>query len=246
MAARVIKELKGHSGSAVYLMNKHGTTFVRKTGDFVRNLNQFQKLESFNIPKVYSITSTFFDMEYIHGLDIRSFLINYPAETLAEALLDILNQFASTAQPKDYTDSYQDFFDKVNFDVLPFSRQEFTTRLPKQLYQSQYHGDLTLENLIYSNQRFYMIDCSEGIWDSYIFDIAKLRQDLECKWFLRDNPAMLENKLAYIQDRILQRFPLASDNSLLILMLLRVVRYCQVNDANWKFLIGEIHKLWKL
>ena len=245
MAARVIKELKGHSGSTVFLMNKHNRLFVRKTGDFARNLNQFQKLTAYNIPRVYSVTSTFFDMEYIHGLDMRSFLINYPAEILAEGLLEILNQFATQALPKDYSEVYNNFFDRVDFAHLPFTRAEFERCLPKQLYISPYHGDLTLENLIYNNQRFYMIDCSEGVWDSYIFDIAKLRQDLECQWFLRDNPAMLQNKLAYIQDRILQRFPIANDTSLLILMLLRVVRYCEVNDKNWKFLIGEIHKLWK-
>jgi hypothetical protein len=245
MAARIVKELKGHSGSAVYLMTKHSRLFVRKTGDFKRNINQLQKLVNYNVPQVYSVTSNFFDMEYIHGLDMRSFLINYPAEALVDFLIDVLCKFSEQAQLKDYTATYVEFLSKIDYSVLPFTQQQFLPTLPTHLPCGTYHGDLTLENLIYSNQEFYMIDCSEGLWDSYVFDIAKLRQDLECKWFLRENPAMLENKLAYIQDKIFKHFPISINQSLLILMLLRVLRYCKVNDDNWNFLIKEINKLWK-
>lgn len=247
MAAKVITEFKGHSGCGVYLMGKRENLFVRKTGNFHRNLTQLQTLaDRFPVPKVFSVTSNHMDMEYIHGLDMRSFLISNPAEALAEFLIVTLTKLSRDSVSKDYTPVYQEFLDQIDFKPLPFTSDEFLDSLPRHLHASTYHGDLTLENLVYNtNTGFYMIDCSVGIWDSYIFDIAKLRQDLECRWFLRNCPAMLETKLMYIQDRILAQFPEGASNSLLILMLLRVMRYCQVGDINWKFLQKEIHRLWK-
>lgn len=246
MAARIVKEFKGHSGCGVYLMTKHQKLFVRKTGSFQRNLEQLTILNNFPVPKIYSSTSDFIDMEYIHGLDIRTYLINFSSDLLSNFLLDLLNQFAQTSINKDYSSIYIKFLDGLDFFYcLNFTKEDLYNRLPKTLPQSLYHGDLTLENIIYSSRGFYIIDCASGIWDSYIFDIAKLRQDLECKWFLRNNPAMLENKLDNIQRNLLQTYPDASNNAMLILMLLRVVKYCQPNDLNWQFLIKEINRLWK-
>ena len=247
MAAKVITEFKGHSGCGVYLMGKRQNLFVRKTGDFARNAAQLSVLaDKFPVPKIFSTTANHIDMEYIHGLDMRSFLISNPAEPLADFLIKILEQLSIGSTDKDYTEIYISFLKAIDYTDLPFTQTELFSTLPKIIPSSTYHGDLTLENLVYNtNTGFYMIDCSTGLWDSYIFDIAKLRQDLDCKWFLRNNPAMLETKLDYIKEKILTHFPGAQNDSLLILMLLRVLRYCQYNDTNYNFLISEIKRLWK-
>ena len=52
----------------------------------------------------------------------------------------------------------------------------------------------------------YLIDCSEGIFDSFIFDYSKLRQDIELKWFLRKRKAYFEVKLKYIYDHLKKTF----------------------------------------
>ena len=82
-------------------------------------------------------------------------------------------------------------------------------------------------------------------YDSYIFDIAKLRQDLECKWFLRDTNLMLDVKLSSIQKRILKEFPLANNDYILILMLLRVYLHTKPGDSERQFIMKEINRLWK-
>ena len=247
MAAKVITELKGHSGCGVYLMGKRQRLFVRKTGNFQRNADQQILLEkNFPVPQIFSITSTHMDMEYIHGLDMRNFLISHPAELLSTFLINILDKFAADSKLKDYTVAYETFLDRVDFSLLPFTKEDLIEKLPRQLHSSTYHGDLTLENIIYNPQLgFYLIDCSTGLWDSYIFDIAKLRQDLECRWFLRNNPAMLETKITYIQDQLFAKFPIGKSDYLLILMLLRVLQYCKFDDSNWQFLHREIKRLWK-
>jgi tRNA A-37 threonylcarbamoyl transferase component Bud32 len=247
MAAKVITEFKGHSGCGVFLMGKRGNLFVRKTGNFLRNIQQ-QKvlLENFYVPKIFNVTESHVDMEYIHGLDMRSFLIAHPANSLIDFLVVTIKKFAAQSTSKTYLDSYTSFLTQFNYSQFPFAAQELVDKLPAVVPSGLYHGDLTLENIIYnSNMGFAMIDCSVGIWDSYVFDLAKLRQDLHCKWFLRNNPAMLESKLGFIQNSILEEFPEANNDATLILMLMRVLRYCKVGDPNYEFLIKEINKLWK-
>ena len=108
-----------------------------------------------------------------------------------------------------------------------------------------YHGDLTLENIMHSDAGFYMIDPVTSEYDSYIFDIAKMRQDLECKWFVRKEHLKLDVKLEYIQNKILDEFPLANNDYLLILMLLRVWNYTIPKTKEQRFILENIIKLWK-
>jgi tRNA A-37 threonylcarbamoyl transferase component Bud32 len=108
-----------------------------------------------------------------------------------------------------------------------------------------YHGDLTLENIIHSEFGFYMIDPVTIEYDSYIFDMHKMRQDLECKWFLRDSDIKLDTKLQQIQDKLREEYPQAFDDSLLILMLLRVYLHTKQGDPDRDFIMKEIKRLWK-
>jgi 5-methylthioribose kinase len=128
---------------------------------------------------------------------------------------------------------------------FPFTKEELISRLPKILPSSMYHGDLTLENIIHTDAGFYMIDPVTIEYDSYIFDIAKMRQDLECKWFLRDSNIKLDTKLQQIQDRLREEYPQAFDDSLLILMLLRVYAHTTKGDSNCDFIMREVRRLWK-
>jgi thiamine kinase-like enzyme len=118
--------------------------------------------------------------------------------------------------------------------------------LPATLPSSNYHGDLTLENIIFTEDRgFFLIDCVSIEYDSFIFDIAKLRQDLSCGWFLRYSDIKLDSKLKLIQQQILEKYPQANDSYLLILMLLRVYKHSKPNTLERNFLVQEINKLWK-
>ena len=250
MDGKILKELKGHSGNKIYLLETEDCQFfVHKSGDIKRNVERLEDLfrEFYDVPFILNTDGeTFMVMEYIHGLDMKEYLKMNTINKLAGFIIETLNSFAKDAVLCDYTEVYHQKLDWVDSVTdLPFSKDELITRLPKELPRSQYHGDFTLENLMFSEDKFMMIDAVTIEYDSYIFDIAKLRQDLECKWFLREDTLKLDVKLRNLQDKILERFPLAKNDYILILMLLRVYRHTQPGDSNHQFIMKEINRLWK-
>jgi len=242
-----IKELSGFSGSKIYLMRDQNHLFVRKIGNVDRNYERLSFLiNEFSVPKIYNYGDDILDLEYIHGLDMCTYLQSNGIEDLKKFIFDTLDRFAKNSQDRDYTEIYNKKLQWLDgIDALPFTRGELVERLPKILPSGIYHGDLTLENILFASDRFYMIDGVYIEYDSYVFDIAKMRQDLECKWFLRHDPVKIDIKLQNLQREILDRYPLANDDNLLILMLLRVLAHANPNTFNYDFLIKGIKKLWK-
>lgn len=247
MAATVIKKLYGHSGSRIYLMREHQRTFVRKIGNVERNYERLTALRAsaYPVPAIYDKTGDTLDIEYIHGLDIKSYLVSGDVELLAAFLIAMLDRLSADKTVKDYTEVYRHKLAFVDAALdLPFTQAQLVARLPSRLPASTYHGDFTLENVLRSNAAFYLIDAITVEYDSYIFDVAKLRQDLQCQWFLRNSTLMLTVKLQYLQDKLLSRFTEAADDALLILMLLRVYPYTRADDQNRVFIVKAIKSLW--
>jgi len=248
MEEKVIQELKGHSGSKIFLMEKNNNVFVRKIGNVERNYERLTALyqDGYNVPFIYEKTGEVLDMEYIHGLDMKSYLLSGSVSNLTDFILNNLNRLSSNTVDKDYTEIYEKKLEWIHKEEgLPFTKKQLIDRLPKVLPSSNYHGDMTLENILHTDSCFYFIDPVTIEYDSYIFDIAKLRQDLECKWFLRHTKLMLDVKLNYIQERLKQYFKFVDDDNLLILMLLRVFLHTKPGDFNRQFILKEIHRLWK-
>ena len=248
MAAKIIKELKGFSGNQILLMGKHNEMFVRKIGNISRNVERMTALYTeFPIPKIITKLKNRIDMEYLHGLDMISYLARNDYKKLLEFLLITLDKLSKNSVDKDYTSVYIEKLNDIEFgsDII-FSKEQLLTCLPTTLPSSNYHGDLTLENIIFTEDRgFFLIDCVSIEYNSFIFDIAKLRQDLSCGWFLRYSDIRLDSKLKLMQQQILEKYSQADNNYLLILMLLRVYKHSKPNTLERDFLIQEINKLWK-
>jgi len=244
----IVKFLNGHSGSKVMLMESN-RLFIRKVGNTERNFKKLTDLlsEDYPVPEIYSFSDDVLDMEYIHGLDIANYLLYNNISKLNSFISNTIDKFKHTSKLKDYTEVYYKKLNYLDQDcVFPFTKDELIRRLPKFLPSTQYHGDMTLENIICSDDgKFYLIDPLESEYDSYIFDIAKMRQDLDCLWFLRNSTQKISTKVYSLQEKILQRYPEASDDNLLILMLLRVYPNTKHGDMNREFLLKEIKRLWK-
>lgn len=245
---QIVRELKGHSGSRVLLVSEGNKTFVRKIGNVKRNAERLKELaeKGYRVPKIYHYDGEILDMEYIHGLDMKSYITTNGIKKINDFIVDTLNSFAKNTIDKDYTEVYNNKLSwMTGNEPFPFTKEQLIQKLPKILPQSMYHGDMTLENIMSCDDGFCLIDGVFIEYDSYIFDIAKMRQDLECKWFIRNDKIKIDVKLKNLQENILNRFPLAKNNALLILMLLRVYLHTKEGDGNRMFIEKQIDRLWR-
>jgi tRNA A-37 threonylcarbamoyl transferase component Bud32 len=227
-----IKNFYGFSGTKVHLYEDTEKFFVRKFDTNKRNIPRILSLKNIlNLPKIYNIEENYYDMEYIHGLDLKNYLYVNNEEKLIKFIIDSLNKLSEKSLPKNYTSIYEKYLNKINFkNHFKFTKKDLIKKLPKVLPQTQYHGDFTLENLIFSNNKFYFIDPLESEFDSYVFDFSKLRQDLDIYWLVRDNNQHLKEKLDYIKIILSRKFKLMNNKYLFILMLIRVFKYVTDNS----------------
>ena len=248
--ATIVKELKGHSGSKVFLMSGTKGLFIRKESNVLRNKERLQTLRGIlPVPDILHYEDGVLEMEYIHGQDMINYLQYNSPQPLLEFLSNTLNSIRDTnVVDKDYTSVYNEqLYWLLSNKDLPFSKEELIKALPKSLPKTKhYHGDLTLENIIRrSDGKFFLIDPVTVPYDSWVFDLAKLRQDVDSKWFLRNSKARLDAKLKIIDDYVCKEMSqFISIDSLSILMLLRVLRHCEPGDSNYLYLISNINRLW--
>ena len=245
---KLVQTFRGFSGNQIYLMDNDSNLFVRKIGAIGRNVERMSALAGqYPVPKIYRHSEITLDMEYIHGLDIKTYLKAHQPVKLTQFLIGVLTKLSRDSVNKDYTEVYHNKLQEIDFSLLPFTAEQLLHKLPKNLPQSNYIGDLTLENIIYTEDGFYLIDCATIEYDSYIFDIAKLRQDLELQWFTRSTDLVLDVKTNYIKQQLKDYFPaaLVDDKYLLILMLLRVYKHATPESFEHDFLLKGIQRLWK-
>ena len=238
----------GFSGSKVQLFKSSKNLFVRKTGDIERNYERMSALyEVTSVPQVFRKEKDVLDMEYIIGLDMDTYLSYNPIEPLVSFLIDFIKVIRKDTTRKDYTEAYEQFAKIVDQDIgFDFSYRQLLEKLPRYLPQTKYyHGDMTLENIIYNEPYFVFIDPVQTAFDSWVFDLAKIRQDLECGWFTRTSGTNHRYKTRNIQRQLLKRFPLAKNDYLLILMLLRVYRHTEFKSPEADLLQQEANRLWK-
>jgi RIO-like serine/threonine protein kinase len=248
MEKKVVKEFIGHSGCEIFLVKDKHDFFVRKNGNVERNVERLIGLheKGYNVPTIFDSSESYIEMEYIHGLDIVEYLKTRGIKRLGNFIIQTIDSFAKDAIKVDYVNVYDKKLDFIKSTVdLPFTKNEIIDRLPTHLPKSTYHGDFTLENLIFNDESFTMIDPVTIEYDSYVFDLAKLRQDLTCKWFLRNKNIKLDVKLQNLEDYVFKKFGFAKNDYLLILMLLRVYLHTEIGDSNREFILKEIKRLWK-
>jgi tRNA A-37 threonylcarbamoyl transferase component Bud32 len=221
--------------------------FVRKVGAISRNVERMAALRTagYPVPRIIRNSDITLDMEYIHGLDIKTYLKSHQPVRLLQFLIETIERSVGNTVLKDYTSVYKAKLAEIDFSLLPFTLDDLVAKLPTHLPQSNYVGDLTLENIIYTEDGFFLIDCATIEYDSYIFDIAKLRQDLDLRWFTRNSDLVLDVKTNYISQQLRDRYPESDNDYLLILMLLRVYKHARRGTYEHIFLLEGITRLWK-
>jgi RIO-like serine/threonine protein kinase len=124
---KLIKEFVGHSGSKVYLKEcPSGGIYVEKVGNTERNLERLSVLatEGYPVPNIILHEKDHMIMEYIHGLDMKNYLIHNNIYQLLNFIFQTLDKFSENSIQKDYTETYYKKLSWMNDTDFPFTKKE--------------------------------------------------------------------------------------------------------------------------
>jgi tRNA A-37 threonylcarbamoyl transferase component Bud32 len=251
-----IKDFKGHSGCQVQLFNDNDRYTVIKSGN--KNLKKsaeiLTKLQAagFKIPTIYKVGEDFIHMQYLNGVDIKTYLENATIDDLKKlfAFLDRYIDFLSNYPVENISNKIQNKLIEIKnkFDVgcFVFTLDDLFNKLPTTGRVGLIHGDFTLDNIIFYDDDFYFIDSNPTELNCAEFDIVKIRQDLDCLWFIRNQKDKILFKIVCdkLSNDLKNKWPIMNNDYILIFMLLRIMPYC-VDEMTKIFLITEINKLWR-
>jgi len=130
-----------------------------------------------------------FDMEYSPGLGMREFLSLASVrelEFVAETFSRYLHQAKSMSRAANHE---RQIMAKIEELAGKTGRKELLGRLAlmvrsggSTLPKSACHGDLTLANVLFQKNKLCLVDFLDSYVDSYLCDLAKLKQDLFYLW----------------------------------------------------------------
>lgn len=211
--------LSGHSGCKIILVENEGKKpFVRKYSSGVeyneRLKTQCNKQMSFmsdkvKAPKVYDTGYTddgifYFDMEYVQGITLAKYMTTMEVNRVRGMVNDIVNNIVCKTNERNekalkvFSDKLSDLQNKAKKINNQFALDSIAKL--KEYDWSRYttsfcHGDLTLENIIISNNQLYLIDFLDSFYNSWVLDIGKLLQDVQTMWSYRNTENISTNTI---------------------------------------------------
>lgn len=203
--------LGGHSGCQVLLCeDESGETFIRKISSSIdyneRLLMQKEKQEQFSgglikVPKVLgdgylSNGLYYFDMEYVHGITLAEYIKEVEVNEI-KGIVDVLISSAraerecqsGVASPEAFQKKIKDLehkLSKLDNSIINEAIKLLSAHDWSRIISSACHGDMTLENIIVRNSELYLIDFLDSFFDSWVFDLSTILQDVEVLWHYRD------------------------------------------------------------
>ena len=95
---KVVKELTGHSGSQIYLIEDDNRLYVKKVNNVQRNLERMTDLfeRCYPVPEVYHAEENLLHMQYIHGLDMKTYLNSTKTTSISTIIISLKRLFCQT------------------------------------------------------------------------------------------------------------------------------------------------------
>ena len=242
---KLIKELKGHSGVNVNLYDdntvvKSGYTKARQSVEILEKL-------PFNTPHVYSVTDDTITMEYVAGEDIGSYFEHGDNESV-DNIIKFIDEYFDWCLANSHPYCFDDELEFKVLELGPFMNMgPVIANLKYNMPKSVIHGDFTFDNILHKDGEFYLIDANPTPLSSIHFDGAKLRQDLDGYWFLRnkENNSNIKICCLKIREHLKFKYKFMNNNALYSFMLSRILPYSK-DEQTTKFLTKEMNKVWPL
>ena len=236
----------GRSGSEVCLATIDGQLGVLK-----KNINQIADIIHkhsalpFDKPQLFWTSESDIFMQYIPGVSIKQYLEAATVTDLNRLVTFIADYFNFCIQHS-VTKNYQTLLQSKTQQYTRFLPSGVDFKFDTVLPSSITHGDFTFDNILYYDNRFYMIDIHSTPFDSVAFDANKLRQDLTGLWFVRNESNKVNWQLScnYIYKQLEKMFPELFNDEIYKLMIARILPYCVVPDET-EYLTREIKRLCK-
>jgi hypothetical protein len=216
--------IPGHSGCKIYINNKVVTKASinysnnRLLAQAKKQKEYYSLTSPFKIPKIFRVTNdhdtVLVEMEHVNAIDMIQFLATKPI-TKINLLIDRIIAFIEADINRSVFTyiTKKLIFNKLDTLEYPKSFNSFFDKLPDTfpIPVGYCHGDLTLSNILYSNNQFILIDFLDSFIESPIIDLAKIRQDTKHMWTVNlanhnYNMNRLNSVFKHIDDRIFKHF----------------------------------------
>lgn len=254
---KIIKNLKGHSGSIVNLVKIKNQYYVHKSN--IKNVKKIidiykiLKQKNLKLANIIDHGDNFILMEYINGIDIYNLLSNEGKDSIKK-IIEYINFYFENIITEDNYDFSNEIKSKLNHiyktnqyleEIISYDK--LFENIPKIIPKSIIHGDFTFDNIIYKEGNFFLIDINPTNLNSIFFDLSKLLQDIDCYWFMRKKVNILNIKLLcqQISYHLKNKYDFLNNKYILIFMLMRIVPYCKDQHSK-NFLNKNINKLCQL
>ncbi len=240
---KIVRRFKGHSGSSVYLVEKDNKHYVYKNVDNAEQCVEVLKGLPFPVPEIIEVGKDFILMEYLPGLDMKQYLTyagSSEIKQLTNFLVDYITSSFETSSQYDFGKELWEKYSQIkdHADIITH-----VAKIPTDLPKGIVHGDLTLENIIFYNNKFYFIDAHPTNLNSIYFDANKLRQDINGLWFVREETDLVNYAVScnLIYSTLLKKFDNLFNDNIYAFMLARILPYCK-RDLERNLVLAEIKK----
>lgn len=211
------------------------------------------------VPKIHSVSisdsSATIVMDYIHAKNFVDFIEQSPISAIDDFTKSIIayieNEIKSSHEETICSNVFTDKIDSIEhnskknsfitnkaFDLLKEASKVFRHLVNIKLPVGICHGDLTLSNILFSSNKYYLIDFLDSFIETPIQDIVKLRQDTSLLWSLQmyDRPydnIRVKTVLDYIDEAINDHFSAtceyykSSYDYIQLINILRIVPYAK-------------------
>jgi hypothetical protein len=154
---------------------------------------------TFAVPKIQNISKHelyFFDMEYIPSKSFNDYFYEISPISINKFMNFIDEYFSSITIIGKYSEDelknvlYKKLNSFNNTKYINFIKylQNYIKKIKfNNLYKEACHGDLTMSNILFTDEKYYLIDFLDSYLESSIIDLVKLKQDLYHHWLLKIN-----------------------------------------------------------
>ena len=259
----VIKEkLLGYSGCEVLLIENNNRIIVRKYADkkYSNRLKlQADKQNKFvslflKAPKIISFNDCkdgkyFIDMEYINGLNFNDYLLRKDIKSVKLLVDKLFNEILERKESgsidlKKINKKLDSLNAYCSTPIIEQSMKYLRNFEWNTVKESYCHGDLTFENILVKNDDIYVIDFLDSFIDSKYIDIAKVLQDVDIYWSVRNKKIDSNLLIRYqvIKKALLSNLTIKEREvsyTLLLLNMLRILPYTK-DDKTKQFIYKKI------